>query len=359
MNISKYSTIEIRSKACSAFESGSTQSQIAKMFGVNRTTVFRWVKRYDKKKANSGLVRKPGSGRPLEIPSDSNKIIAKTLTKPASKFGFETDFWTCRRVNQVLKRDLKIKTSKTTVWRFLKRINLSYQKPERVYLQASKKARTDWIKYTIPEIIKVARKHKAIIYFQDESNISLTPVLAKTWLPVGVTPKTTVTGSRGGVAAMSAISGSGQLIFNLFEKRISSPEIIAFLAQMLAHHKNRHLVVIMDNAPCHKSKMTQDFIASQKRLRVFNTPTYSPDLNADEKVWQYLKNEALKDHQATTKLELKKLAAKKLKEISKNKSLVKGIFFRCCVADFFEMIYISCLKPKTLPSRVISTKKKA
>ena len=80
--------------------------------------------------------------------------------------------------------------------------------------------------------------------------------------------------------------------------------------------------------------MTQDFIASQKRLHVFNTPTYSPDLNVDEKVWQYLKNEALKDHQATTKLELKMLATKKLKEISKNKSLIKGIFLDAVLQIF-------------------------
>ena len=94
-----------------------------------------------------------------------------------------------------------------------------------------------------------------------------------------------MTGNRGGVAAMSAISETGSLIFCLHEKRIASDEIIEFLMQMLKHHKLRHLViVVMDIATPHTSKKTQAFIESQKRLHVFYLPSYSPDWNPDEKV---------------------------------------------------------------------------
>ena len=47
---------------------------------------------------------------------------------------------------------------------------------------------------------------------------------------------------------MSAISKPGHLLFRLLEKRIASPEVIDFLAQMLKHHPRRHLVVVMDQA---------------------------------------------------------------------------------------------------------------
>jgi len=36
------------------------------------------------------------------------------------------------------------------------------------------------------------------LYFQDESGISLTPVLGRTWAPKGKTPIVKVTGYRGG-----------------------------------------------------------------------------------------------------------------------------------------------------------------
>jgi len=51
----------------------------------------------------------------------------------------------------------------------------------------------------------------------------------------------------------------------------------------------------------------------QKRLHTFHLPSYSPDWNPDEKVWNHLKHHELKGHQAKTKDELKKLTRRKLK----------------------------------------------
>lgn len=89
---------------------------------------------------------------------------------------------------------------------------------------------------------------------------------------------------------MSALNGAGRLIFQLHEKRICSAEVIGFLGQMLKHHKNRQLVVVMDRAPPHTSKLTMRYIESKTRLHVFHLPKYSPDWNPDEKVWNHLKH---------------------------------------------------------------------
>ena len=134
---------------------------------------------------------------------------------------------------------------------------------------------------------------------------------------------------------MSAISRRGHLVFRLHEKRIASAEVIDFLRQMLKHHPQRHLVVVMDQAPPHVSRKTKAFISSQRRLHVFHLPSYSPDWNPDEKVWNHLKHHELKTHQAKTKDELKTLTHRKLQAMSKNRSLLRGLYFRCCVADFF------------------------
>ena len=174
-----------------------------------------------------------------------------------------------------------------------------------------------------------------MLYFQDEANVSLTAFLGKTWAPRGLTPRQKVTGKRGGVAAISAINGSGRLIFKLHEKRICSGEVIDFLGQMLKHHKKRHLVVVMDQAPPHTSHKTMEYIENQARLHVFHLPKYSPDWNPDEKVWNHLKHQELKGHQAKTKAELKEMTQNKLKTMSSNPSLLRGIFFRCCVAELF------------------------
>jgi transposase len=255
------------------------------------------------------------------------------VLSPASDYGYETDFWTTRRLIQVIQSTFDVLLSKQTVMRRLHDAGLTYQKPEREYFELSEEERQEWVRTEVPKIRRAVKKYDAILYFQDEANVSLTALLAKTWAPCGQTPKQTVTGKRGGVSAMSAITSRGRLIFRLHDKRIASDEVIDFLSQMLRHHRRRHLVVVMDQAPPHTSQKTAAYIASQSRLHVFHLPKYSPDWNPDEKVWNHLKHQELKGHQAKTKDELKSLTHARLTSMSQDPELLQGIFFRCCIAD--------------------------
>jgi transposase len=222
------------------------------------------------------------------------------------------------------------------MWRMLREINLTYQKPERRYFQANEPLRKEWLKKDLPRIMSIVKKHKAILYFEDEANISLTPVLGRTWAIKGETPVQIVTGNRSSISAMSAISNRGSLVFTLHEKKITSEEVIQFLEQLLIHHPRRHIVVVMDQAKPHTSKKTREFIESKNRLHVFYLPPYSPDYNPDENVWNHLKHKELKSHKVIEKKGLKKLVNKKLSNMSKDVRKLRGIFFRCIVADFLN-----------------------
>jgi transposase len=316
-----------------AVQRGIPIGEVADAFSVDRSTLFRWMQKFDTN-GEDGLQRKLGSGRPRLLDELDDDDLRRIIMFPASDFGYETDLWTVGRLRAVIEDLYAVTLSKNTVWRRLRDAGLTYQKPERQYFEADKKARQKWLRTEVPKIRKTVREYRAILYFQDESNVSLTAFLGKTWGVRGQTPRVPVTGKRGGVSAMSALSGQGRLLFRLFDKRICSPEVIYFLDQMLQFHKRRHLVVVMDQAPPHTSHMTMDYIESQPRLHVFHLPKYSPDWNPDEKVWNHLKHHELKAHKAKTKEELKALTKKKLKIMSKNPRLLRGLFFRCCVADF-------------------------
>jgi transposase len=335
MGEGRYSSYEVRLRAVNAVSDGMPVGEVARAYGTHRTTVFRWVARYDED-GEDGLLRRPGSGRPRLLEELDERELRELVLKPASEFGYETDLWTVRRLHAVIEEEYQVAVSKDTIWRGLREAGLTYQKPEREYHEINEEARKEWLRKEVPKIRRTIKKYRAILYFQDESNISLTAFLGKTWAPRGKTPKQRVTGKRGGVAAMSAISRRGHLLFRLYGKRIASNEVIEFLRQMLRHHKRRHLVVVMDQAPPHVSKKTQAFINDQNRLHVFHLPSYSPDWNPDEKAWNHLKYQEIKSHQVKTKDELKALSRRKLKAMSKNAILMRGIFFRCCVADLFR-----------------------
>jgi transposase len=329
-----YSTVEVRRRAVQALERGIGVTHVAEAYGVHRATLHRWLARYDLEGVK-GLARRSGSGRPRKLTELGEADFRWLVLQPASAFGYETDLWTVGRLQVVLEGYVGIDLSRDTVWRRLREAGLTYQKPERHYWEADEEARQEWLRREVPRIRRTVRKFRAILYFQDEANVSLTAFLGKTWSMRGVTPKVKVTGHRGGVAAMSAIARRGHLLFRLYDKRIASAEVIEFLGQMLKHHPRRHLVVVMDQAPPHVSKVTTAFIDNQPRLHVFHLPKYSPDWNPDEKVWNHLKHHELKAHGAKTKEELKVLTTQKLATMSRDPELIQGLFFRCCVADLF------------------------
>jgi len=331
----RYSTLEMRSGAVLAVERGQPAGQVARAYGVDRTTLFRWVRRFIKD-GTRGLERRAGSGRPRLLASFDMEALNDVVLEPASRFGFETDLWTVGRLRRVIQEQYAVTVSENTIWRRLREAGFTYQKPERRYFELNEEAREEWMATEAPRIRAAVRNFRAILYFQDESNVSLTAFLGKTWAFRGQPTHARVTGKRGGVTAMSALSGQGRLLFRLFKERIASRHVIDFLGQMLRHHRRRHLVVVMDQAPPHVSQVTRTYVDSQKRLHVFYLPKYSPDWNPDEKVWNYLKHHELKGHQAKTKEELHALTQTKLETMSRNPPLLKGLFFRCCVADVFE-----------------------
>lgn len=335
MSDGSHLTSVVRQRAAQAVLEGMAVVDVAAAYCVNRKTVSRWVTRLVNE-GGAGLDRKTGSGRPRKLEELSEEELRSIVLRGALAFGYETDLWTVARLQRVITDEFQIPLSRNTVWRRLRDAGLTYRKPEREYYEIDEATREKWLRTEVPKIRRTVRKHRAILYFQDESNISLTAFLAKTWSPKGQAPKAKVTGKRAGVSATSAISRNGHLLFRLLEKRIASQEVIEFLEQMLRHHHRRHLVVVMDQAPPHTSKKTRSWVESQTRLHTFYLPKYSPDWNPDEKVWNHLKHRELASHQAKTKDELKQLTRRRLQSMAKRPKLLKGLFFRCCVAELFK-----------------------
>ncbi len=256
LHVTGYSTFDVRVRAVRAVvEDCLSVTDVARAYGIHRATIQRWLAHF-RVHGEAGLLRSPVTGRPRKVAHLDADELKSIVLSPASAYGYETDFWSTLRLIQVIQNQFNVVLSKQTMMRRLHEAGLTYQKPEREYFELSEEERADWCCHELPKLRRAVRKYRAILYFQDEANVSLTALLGKTWGVRGQTPKQRVTGHRGGVSALSAITHRGQLIFRLHEKRIASAEVIDFLDQMLRHHSKRHLVVVMDRASPHVSKKT-------------------------------------------------------------------------------------------------------
>src|SRR6187551_3147852 len=129
MQDAKYSTKDVRVRAVQAVLDGFAVVHVANAYRVNRTTLHRWLARYHAQGGNDGLCRQPGSGRPRKLQELTLEQCRDIVLQPASAFGFETDFWTSRRLHQVIHQELGPVVSQRTILRRLQEAGLSYQKP--------------------------------------------------------------------------------------------------------------------------------------------------------------------------------------------------------------------------------------
>lgn len=315
-----------RFRAVELYQKGKSVQDIAFFFGIHRGSVSLWIKTWKEKGLNSLKSKKANGPEPKLTNKDRKKIIS-VVKKSAMDFGFETPLWTCKRLQQIIKNELHKEIDISNIWRWLISWGFTNQKPERDALEKNQREVNKWLKEEWPKIEKHRRKWQAMLYFQDESAVSLVPVLGKTWAKKGKSPKIKVTGNRGSICVSSAISPAGRMVFRIEKENVTSKSFIDFIKQIIKQHQWRKIIAIVDNSPTHTSKAVNDFIAENKnKIAIYYLPTYSPDLNPDEEVWNHLKNQKLKAHQAKNKKEFRPLVLSKLRSIQRSPNLIKSFF---------------------------------
>jgi transposase len=73
------------------------------------------------------------------------------------------------------------------------------------------------------------------------------------------------------------------------ETTSSAQTSVAFLRQLRATHPEP-VIVIWDNSPAHSGDALRQYLATPE-LRLVHLPAYSPDYNADEAIWDWIRDE--------------------------------------------------------------------
>jgi transposase len=82
--------------AAQDLQTGLSQSQVARKFGVSRTTASRWNRALSRKGVES-LRKRRAPGRPSRLTADQLKALADTYQAGPRASGFETERWTTAR----------------------------------------------------------------------------------------------------------------------------------------------------------------------------------------------------------------------------------------------------------------------
>ena len=142
-----------RMRAADLFEQGLLQAQVAEKLRVSRQSVHRWRRAWERggKEALSSAERKGPAPR---LSQRQLQELNTALLGGPGRFGFSTDLWTLPRIAQVIRRLFAVRYHPGHVWRILRRLGWSCQRPATRARERDERGIRRWLSERWPRIKK-------------------------------------------------------------------------------------------------------------------------------------------------------------------------------------------------------------
>jgi transposase len=317
----------MRKRAVRRVQEGESPEVVARVFGVGRTAIYRWLADY-RRGGWGALKAKPLSGRPPKLDGKKLRWVYETVTqKNPLQLKFAFALWTREMIAKLIYDKFHIKLAANSVGRLLAQLGITAQKPLTRALERNEALVQKWLKEDYPKIRKMAQDEDADIYFGDAAHIRSDHHAGTTWGKKGETPVVETTGARHSLSLVSAITSKGHMRFMIKERgSVNADVFIEFLKRLLVGAK-RTIFLIVDRGPAHRAKKTKAVVATLGgKLRLFYLPPYSPDRNPDELVWKHLKADTVGRMVVTDKADFKSKVVSSMRSLQKKPEKIRSFY---------------------------------
>ncbi len=142
-----------RLEAARLFDEGASQAEVARRLGVSRVSAMRWYRRW-RKGGRERLGQAPPLGRPSRLSTAQLKRIEEALLKGPQAQGYTTELWTLPRVAVVVERVSGVRYHPGHVWRVLRGMGWSLQRPTLRARERDEQAIARWKRHDWPRAKK-------------------------------------------------------------------------------------------------------------------------------------------------------------------------------------------------------------
>jgi transposase len=268
----------VRHLAVKAVLAGKKQVEVAKIFGVTRQAVGKWLKAYHSAGAK-GLKAKP-RGRPKGgslLPWQAAQIARAVVDHHPDQLKLPFYLWTREAVFLLIRRRFGIRLSVWTVGRYLRRWGFTPQKPVRRAFEQKPAEVRQWLEVEYPKIRQAAKREKAHIYWGDEMGLRSDHAVGRSYGRRGQTPVIAGTGKRFGSNMISAITNLGRLNFMVFKERFEAEVFLEFLRR-LVRQSGRKVYLVVDRHPVHRSRKIKNWLEENaQQIAYFSSPAIAPN----------------------------------------------------------------------------------
>ena len=213
-------------------------------------------------------------------------------TAPAAA-GLDLADWNWKVVHAFVRQRFGLALCRTSCLNYLHRLGFVLERPKKRFLKADAARREAFVR-EYAHLRAEARAVGAKVFFADEAHFYADADLRGKWVLKGTPALVDSTSPRWGEKASSSSAvcvETGDVEAMDLTGNSTAETSVAFLRQLRAHH-SEPLIVRWDNGPAHGGQPLRTFLATPGlRLRLVRLPAYSPDFNADEAIWSWVRQE--------------------------------------------------------------------
>jgi len=140
-------------RAADLFAKGVSQADIGRELNVSHQTVSDWHKLW-KVGGKQALKRTGQPGRPRKVTDADLAKVERALGKGPRANGYPTDLWTLARVAEVIEKATGVKYHPGHVWKVLRQMGWSRQRPARKAMERDDEAVEQWVNDRWPKVKK-------------------------------------------------------------------------------------------------------------------------------------------------------------------------------------------------------------
>lgn len=321
---------ERRRQAIRAHRRGRSKTEIALEVGLSHTAVSKVIARYEAEgvAALAPRVRGRRAGEDRALTATQETLIRKIICdKRPEQLKMDFFLWSRAAVMQLIEIQCGIKLHVRSVGKYLARWGFTPQQPiKRAYEQSPAAVKT-WLDESYPEIHKRAKAEGAEIHWGDETALVNTDVRGRSYAPKGKTPVAlAIGGTRHKLSMIASVTNQGKARWLIVDGNFNHERLIQFF-DLLIKDTPRKVFLILDNLGVHHCKPVKAWLAAHgQHIEVFYLPSYSPELNPEERLNADLKHVIRSKVPVRTKAKLHAATEAHMHDLATQPERVKSYF---------------------------------